>query len=75
MVNQSLFEQFLQLDAEERREFVRAAQATVDDDFPAHVLAEVDRRLAEMGPGPATDYVTLDELRNQIAKRRDRRTA
>ncbi|HRN28988.1 MAG TPA: hypothetical protein PK781_05100 [Terrimesophilobacter sp.] len=75
MVNQALFEQFLQLDAEERREFVRAAQATVDDDVPADVLAEIDRRLAQMGPEPASDYVTLDELRNEIAERRARRTA
>ena len=79
MVNPALFEQFLQLDAGERREFVRAAQATVDQvtddqatdkaDVPEHVLAEVRRRLAEMGPEPATDYVTLEDDERKVRSR------
>lgn len=79
MVNPALFEQFLQLDAGERREFVRAAQAAVDQatvdqptvetDVPEHVLAEVRRRLAEMGPEPATDYVTLEDDEREVRSR------
>ena len=79
MVNPALFEQFLQLDAGERREFVRAAQAavdqpvvdqvTIDADVPEHVLAEVRRRLAEMGPEPATDYVTLEDDEREVRSR------
>ena len=74
MVNPALFEQFLQLDAGERREFVRAAQAavdqvTIDADVPKHVLAEVRRRLAEMGPEPATDYVTLEDDERELRSR------
>lgn len=74
MVNPALFEQFLQLDAGERREFVRAAQAavdqvTIDADVPEHDLAEVRRRLAEMGPEPATDYVTLEDDEREVRSR------
>jgi len=79
MVNPALFEQFLQLDAGERREFVRAAQAAVDQatadqptveaDVPEHVLAEVRRRLAEMSPEPATDYVTLEDDEREVRSR------
>lgn len=76
MVNPALFEQFLRLDADERREFVRAAAATIDhDEVPTAVRAEIERRLTEMGPEPSTDYMTLDEFRNEIAGQRARRTA
>ncbi len=72
MVDTALFEQFLKLDAEERREFVRAAQTTIDEDVPERILAEVRRRLAEMGPEPATDYITLDEDEREVRARRFR---
>lgn len=76
MVNPALFEQFLQLDVDEQREFVRAAQGTIGyDEVPAAVHAEVERRLAGMGSEPATDYITVDEFRDEIAARRTRRTA
>lgn len=76
MVDMALFEQFLRLDADERREFVRAAKGTIDyDEVPADVRAEIERRLAEMGPEPSTDYITLDEFRREIVERHTRRTA
>lgn len=76
MVNPALFEQFLRLDADERREFVRAVQGTMGyDEVPASVRAEIERRLTEMGPEPSTDYTTLDEFRNKIADSRAKRTA
>lgn len=70
MVNAALFEQFLRLSAEEQREFVRAAQSTVGEDVPEHVLAEVRRRIAELGPEPATDYVTLEDDEREVRSRR-----
>ncbi len=76
MVDIALFERFLQLDAAERREFIRAAQGTVDESsVPQTVLTEIERRLVEMGQGAATEYVTLDQFRSEIADRRPRRTA
>ena len=77
MVSTALFEQFLQLDADERREFVRAAQGALDDaaEVPAAVRSEVERQLAEIGPEPTADYTTLDQFRQGTAERRARRTA
>lgn len=75
MVNSALFEQFLRLDAGERREFVRAAAGTIDsDEVPSAVRAEVQRRLTQLGPEPVTDYITLDEFRDELAGRRARHT-
>lgn len=76
IVDRALFEQFLQLTAHERREFVRAAQGTLEyDDVPAAVRTEIERRLQAMGPEPATDYTTLDDFKREVTERRARRTA
>ena len=70
MVDIALFEQFLSLDADERREFVRAAQTTVDGDIPATTLVEIRHRLAEMGDEPAKNYVTAEDDQREVRARR-----
>ncbi|MCL2091070.1 MAG: hypothetical protein FWH11_07620 [Micrococcales bacterium] len=76
MVDNALLEQVLRLDAESRRELIRAVEESIDhEEVPAGVRAEVERRLADMGPGPSADYITLDEFRGQVLERRARRTA
>lgn len=73
MVDRALLQQVLRLDAQARRELVRALQESIGrDQVPAEERAEVERRLAEMGPEPSADYVTLDEFKRQIAERRAR---
>jgi hypothetical protein len=76
MVDTGLLERVLQLDVDSRREFVRAVEDSLGyDDVPASVRSEVERRLGEMGPDPATDYITLDEFKQDIANRRSQRSA
>lgn len=71
MVDNALLEQVLRLDVASRRELIRAVEESLDyDDVPPQVLAEVERRLAEMGPEPAEDYITLDEYRRRVQARR-----
>lgn len=71
MVDSSLLEQVLRLDIAERRELVRALEDSFDDDdVSAEVLAEVDRRLAAMGPGPSPDAVPADEFMRRVRGRR-----
>lgn len=71
MVDSVLLEQVLRLDVESRRELIRAVEGSLDyDDVPPHVLAEIDRRLAEMGPGPSPDAVPADEFLRRVRTRR-----
>jgi hypothetical protein len=71
MVDSALLEQVLRLDAESRRELIRAVEDSLDyDDVPPHVLAEIDRRLAEMGPDASSDAVPADEFLRGVRARR-----
>lgn len=73
MVDRVLLQQVPRLDVVSRRELVRALQESIDrDEVPAEERAEVERRLAEMGPEPSAEYVTLDEFKRKIAGRRAR---
>lgn len=71
MVDRGLLAQVLRLDAASRRELIRAVEDSLDyDDVPPHVLAEIDRRLAEMGPAPSPDAVPAGELVRRVRARR-----
>ncbi len=71
MVDSALLEQVLRLDAESRRELIRAVEGSLAyDDVPPQVLAEIDRRLAGMGPGPSPDAVPADEFLRRVRARR-----
>ena len=71
MVDSTLLQQVLRLDADSRREFIRALEGSLDhDDVPQEILAEVDRRLAEMGPGVSPDAVAADEFLQRVRARR-----
>jgi putative addiction module component (TIGR02574 family) len=76
MVDSALLERVLQLDVDSRRDLVRAVEESIEyDNVPEHVRAEVERRLAEMGEGPSSDYITLDAFKTEVAHRRAGRTA
>lgn len=71
MVDQALLEQVLRLDSESRRELLLAVEDSLDhDDIPAEVLAEVDRRLADMGANPSAGSLPADEFLQQVRARR-----
>lgn len=71
MVDSALLQQVLRLDAESRRELIRAVEGSLDyEDVPPEVLAEVDRRLADMGPGVSPDAVPADEFLRRVRARR-----
>lgn len=71
MVDSALLEQVLRLDAESRRELIRAVEGSLDyDDVLPNVLAEIDRRLAEMGPDASPDAVPADEFLRRVRARR-----
>jgi hypothetical protein len=71
MVDSALLEQVLRLDAESRRELIRAVEGSLDyDDVPQQVLDEIDRRLARMGPGPSPVAAPVDEFLRRARARR-----
>lgn len=73
MVDITLLEQVLRLDAESRLELIRAIEGSLlDEGVSPHVLEEIDRRLDELGAVPSPDAVSSDEF---IRRLRARHTA
>lgn len=71
MVDSGLLEQVLRLDAESRRELIRAVEGSLDaEDVPSEILVEIDRRLAEMGPDISPDALPADEFLQRVRARR-----
>ncbi|MFT4213716.1 MAG: hypothetical protein QM622_02940 [Microbacterium sp.] len=71
MVDSALLEKVLQLDAESRRELIRAVEGSLDyDDVSAEMLEIVDARLASKGPRPDADAISLDEFEARLRARR-----
>jgi len=71
MVDSALFQQVLQLDADSRREFIRAVEGTLaQEETPVHVIAEIDRRVAKLGSDPDPSAMTLDEFERRLVARR-----
>ncbi len=65
MVDPVLLEQVERLSEADLLELRGAIDAKLEDRVPAEILAEIERRLDEMGPEPAVDYITLDEFKHQ----------
>lgn len=71
MVDSGLLEQVLRLDAESRRELIRAVEVSLaDEDVPTDVLAEIDRRLGDMTSAPGPDAVPVSEFLRRVRTRR-----
>lgn len=71
MVDSGLLEQVLQLDDDSKRELIRTVEGTLpQEQTPPQVLAEIDRRLAKMGPSPDPNAMTLDEFERRLYARR-----
>jgi hypothetical protein len=71
MVDSGLLEQVLQLDDDSKRELIRAVEGTLPHgQTPPHILAEIDRRLATMGPNADPSAMTLDEFERRLYGRR-----
>jgi hypothetical protein len=71
MVDSELLERVLRLDAESRRELIRAVEGSLDyEEVPPGVLAEIDRRLAEMGPNASSDAIPAGEFLRHLRARR-----
>lgn len=72
MVDSALLEQVLRLDAESRRELISAVEDSLEPEVDPAILAEIDRRLAILGAGPASDGSPLEDF---LLRRRIRRSA
>lgn len=71
MVDRGLLEQVLRLDDAAKRELVRAVAGTLPPErTPPRILAQIDRRLAALGPGPDPEAMTLDEFERRLSTRR-----
>jgi hypothetical protein len=71
MVNPALMEQVAQLSAAELVELRDAIDARLGEDEPsAEMLAIVEERLAELGPGPSPTAISWDELKRRLDARR-----
>jgi hypothetical protein len=74
MVDGTLLEQVMQLDESARRELRDALDESLPEHVSPQVVALLKERIAEADANP-DDYLSLDEFRRQIAKRRAPRTA
>jgi hypothetical protein len=70
MVSQALMEQVLELDAPARRELRDVLADSLDSPVSDGVMALVDQRLAELGPEPAGDSISLEEFEREVWARR-----
>ncbi len=71
MVDPTLLEQVLQLDDSARRELRAVIDDSLDDGYVSpEIAAIIDARLAELGPEPSPDSISLDEFMAQVRARR-----